>query len=138
MLPDMTGIDILREIKRDSPLTEVIIITAHASIQTAVEAMALGARDYLEKPVDLKLLASRIENIRDLQSRSDEAETLSHAKKVIEEEAGRTIALLETKLQESREKIERIRELIQNDAQKDSGEIMKGINEVLNERATGE
>ncbi len=50
-MPEMGGIDFLREARGLSPDTEVIIITGHATIQTAVEAIKLGATDYLQKPV---------------------------------------------------------------------------------------
>jgi DNA-binding NtrC family response regulator len=50
MMPEMTGLDFLREVKRITPDTLVVIMTAYATIQTAVEAMRLGAFDYLQKP----------------------------------------------------------------------------------------
>lgn len=50
-MPEMDGIEFLRETRAVSPDTEVIIITGHATIQTAVEAIKLGATDYLQKPV---------------------------------------------------------------------------------------
>src|SRR3954462_11017310 len=51
-LPGISGLDLIREIRqRDLPVT-VIVMTGHASIDTAVEAMKLGAYDYLHKPID--------------------------------------------------------------------------------------
>ena len=50
-LPDTTGLDILRKLKHDRPDTGAILITAHSSIDNAVEAIKLGAYDYLNKPV---------------------------------------------------------------------------------------
>ncbi|MFI5395844.1 MAG: sigma-54-dependent transcriptional regulator [Candidatus Binatia bacterium] len=50
LMPDMGGLDFLREVRRLSPDTVVIIMTAYATIQTAVEAMRSGAFDYLQKP----------------------------------------------------------------------------------------
>jgi len=50
MMPGMNGLDVLREVRRLSPNTVVVIMTAYATIQTAVEAMRLGAFDYLQKP----------------------------------------------------------------------------------------
>ena len=50
MMPEMSGLDFLREVRRISPDTIVIIMTAYATIQTAVEAMRSGAFDYLQKP----------------------------------------------------------------------------------------
>ncbi|RJQ66516.1 MAG: response regulator [Desulfobacteraceae bacterium] len=47
----MDGIEALREMKRKAPLTEVILLTGHASVETSIEGMKLGAFDYLLKPV---------------------------------------------------------------------------------------
>lgn len=61
-LPGMSGIDLLRRIRDFDPAISVIIMTAHGTIEGAVEAVKLGAFDYMKKPVDLeelKLLADR-------------------------------------------------------------------------------
>jgi DNA-binding NtrC family response regulator len=61
-LPGMNGIDLLRRIREFDPAIPVIIMTAHGTIEGAVEAVKLGAFDYLKKPVDLeelRLLADR-------------------------------------------------------------------------------
>ncbi len=52
-LPDISGIDILKKIKDTSPHTEVILITGHASAETAVKAMKEGAYDYITKPLNI-------------------------------------------------------------------------------------
>ncbi len=52
-LPGMDGLEFLRKVREVSPATEVIMMTAHASVASAVEAMKLGAFDYLTKPLDL-------------------------------------------------------------------------------------
>jgi len=56
MMPRMSGMDALPEIKRLDPEMPVIICTAHADLATAVQAMKLGAYDYLTKPFDVELL----------------------------------------------------------------------------------
>jgi DNA-binding NtrC family response regulator len=61
-LPGMNGIDLLRRIKEYDPNIAVVVMTAYGSIEGAVEAVKLGAFDYIKKPVDLdelKLLAER-------------------------------------------------------------------------------
>jgi DNA-binding NtrC family response regulator len=81
-LPDMDGIQILREVKTFSPETQVILITAYGSIDSAVTAMKEGASDYLTKPFsidELLLIIRRILRIREL-----EEENLSLRKKVEE------------------------------------------------------
>lgn len=50
-LPDKDGIDLLRLIKEKTPMTQVLLMTGYADIQTAVTAMKLGAFDYVAKPV---------------------------------------------------------------------------------------
>jgi DNA-binding NtrC family response regulator len=56
----MDGIEALREMKRHAPLTEVILLTGHASVETSIEGMKLGAFDYLLKPVKLEDLLIKI------------------------------------------------------------------------------
>ena len=55
-LPGMDGLQVLARVREHSPTTEVIMMTAHASVASAVEAMKRGAFDYLNKPVDLEEL----------------------------------------------------------------------------------
>ncbi|MEW6726994.1 MAG: sigma-54 dependent transcriptional regulator [Bacillota bacterium] len=52
-IPDMSGLDVLKAVKESYPKLPVIIITAHGTIQTAIEAMKAGASDYITKPFDL-------------------------------------------------------------------------------------
>lgn len=52
VLPGIRGIQVLKELKQNAPRTEAIMITSHGSMETAVEAMRLGAADYLSKPFD--------------------------------------------------------------------------------------
>src|SRR5262252_2051479 len=52
-LPGIDGLEVLREFRADSPGRQVIVTTAHASVASALEAMKLGAFDYLTKPVDI-------------------------------------------------------------------------------------
>jgi DNA-binding NtrC family response regulator len=82
-LPDTDGIQILTHIKTFSPETQVILITAYGSIDSAVTAMKEGASDYLTKPFsmdELLLIIKRIQRIREL-----EEENLSLRKKVEEQ-----------------------------------------------------
>jgi two-component system response regulator FlrC len=71
----LDGIDLLRKAKTDQPEMEVIVLTAHGTVDTAVEAMKLGAFDYLQKPVsspsELRLLVSRALEHRRLLSLKD-------------------------------------------------------------------
>jgi DNA-binding NtrC family response regulator len=60
-MPGMDGIETLREIKRHFPLVEVIMLTGHATVESAIEGMRLGAFDYLMKPTDLDQLISKVQ-----------------------------------------------------------------------------
>jgi DNA-binding NtrC family response regulator len=61
-LPDVDGIQVLRQIKAQQPTVQVVIMTAYADVGTAVEAMRLGAYDYLPKPIDFDALAVSLRN----------------------------------------------------------------------------
>lgn len=52
VLPDMNGLDLLARLKRHAPAPEVIIVTGHADVETAISALKNGARDYLVKPIN--------------------------------------------------------------------------------------
>ena len=62
-MPGMSGIDVLEQVKKTSPGTEVILMTAYATAQTAVEAMRKGAYDYLIKPFDMIELKLKVKQI---------------------------------------------------------------------------
>jgi two-component system response regulator HydG len=68
ILPNMDGIDLLRQIKETAPATEVLVITGHASIERAVEAMRLGAFDFVEKPIDRSRLLRLVDKALERQS----------------------------------------------------------------------
>jgi DNA-binding NtrC family response regulator len=59
-MPGMDGIETLRRIKAEHPLVEVIMLTGHATVESAIEGMKLGAFDYLMKPCDIDLLVSKV------------------------------------------------------------------------------
>jgi two-component system NtrC family response regulator len=68
-MPGMDGLQVLKEVKRINPEIDVLIITAYGTIETAVEALKVGAIDYITKPVDLDeliILANRIAERRQL------------------------------------------------------------------------
>ena len=59
-MPGMNGLETLAEIKRNYPQIEVIILTGHSAIESAIKGMRLGAFDYLTKPCELEALAQKI------------------------------------------------------------------------------
>ena len=75
-LPGVSGLDLLRQVReRDLPVT-VIVLTGYASIDTAVEAMKLGAYDYLHKPIDPLRLEVVVEQALEDRRLHDEVESL--------------------------------------------------------------
>ena len=58
-MPGMDGIQTLVEIKKSFPLVEVIMLTGHATVETAIDGMKLGAFDYLMKPCDIDVLIDK-------------------------------------------------------------------------------
>jgi len=113
-LPGMGGIELLRRIKAGVPETEVVVMTAYGSVETAVEAMRLGAYDYVTKPIEKdrfpvvveKALERRrlaVENRRlrqDLQTRKHyermigNSEPMHQVYELIEQVAGSDITVL--------------------------------------------
>lgn len=70
-LPDIDGIEVLRSIKQAQPEVPVIMITAHGTVETAIEAMKIGAVDYISKPFEmeeLKLVIHRTLEVVELAS----------------------------------------------------------------------
>jgi DNA-binding NtrC family response regulator len=59
-MPGMDGIETLKEIKKRSPLTEVIMLTGHGSIKSGIKGMELGAFDYVIKPADFEELFEKV------------------------------------------------------------------------------
>ncbi len=69
-MPDMGGIELLKTMKNLDIATEVIVLTGHATVATAVEAMKLGAYDYLTKPFSMEELMLRVERLLKAEKRT--------------------------------------------------------------------
>ena len=86
-MPDRSGIDILQDIKRDGITTQVVMLTADDSADTAVKAMKLGAADYLTKPFNTDEVKIVIRNIIEKENLKQEVDYLRQAyAEVIEKE----------------------------------------------------
>jgi nitrogen regulation protein NR(I) len=79
-LPDLSGLDVLKELRRIDPKLPVIVMTTHGTAETAIEAMQRGAFDYLLKPWDL-------DELIDLVHKALEAGRLSHVRALIDPSA---------------------------------------------------
>ena len=78
-MPDLDGIELLRRISEDEIHTTVIMITAFGSIETAVQAMRLGAYDYVTKPIDYDALLAAVHRAMERQNLIDEVRNLRSA-----------------------------------------------------------
>jgi DNA-binding NtrC family response regulator len=77
-MPGLSGIDVLAQIKQVSPDTQVIILTGHATVDTAVQALRHGAFDYLTKPckwAELEMILNRVAERRDMANKTTALET---------------------------------------------------------------
>lgn len=71
-MPGMDGIETLREIKKAFPLVEVIMLTGHATVETAIEGMKIGAFDYLMKPCDIDQLMAKVQEAKTKKRKHEE------------------------------------------------------------------
>src|SRR5947207_483584 len=81
-MPGMTGIEVLEQLKQISPDTEAIVMTGHASMETAIEAVRLGAFDYITKPcklTEIEAILQKIVEKRDLKHKNLALQTRVHA-----------------------------------------------------------
>jgi len=60
-MPGMDGLEVLKEMRKKYPLVEVIMLTGHATIESAIDGMKAGAFDYLMKPCEMELLLEKVE-----------------------------------------------------------------------------
>jgi len=72
LMPGLSGIDTLEMMKKIRPLTEVIMLTGHATVETAIEGMKLGAFDYLMKPTEIDQLVEKITKAQQRKAEHEE------------------------------------------------------------------
>jgi len=75
-MPGADGMEVLRRVRHESPSTEVVLMTAHGTVQSAVEAMKQGAYDYLEKPFDPEAAALAVSRAAERKALREQAERL--------------------------------------------------------------
>ena len=79
-MPGMDGIAALKEIKRQFPLTEVIMLTGHATVESAVDGLKSGATDYLMKPTDVNELIRKAVEAFEKRQRLEEKIRVAQAR----------------------------------------------------------
>ena len=63
-MPEMDGMEALKSIKAKRPESQIILLTGFATVEKGVEAMKIGAADFLEKPADLEVLSQKIKEAK--------------------------------------------------------------------------
>lgn len=129
---EIGGIEVLEITKQLSPDTEVMLITAHSSVDTAVAAMKKGAADYLEKPINFDELFLRMDKIANLKSLMRSAKDIEQAMSVTESEAALTIQNLEMTVVKLRETLDQV-ELVLRDGEKSEDERVATALDILTE-----
>lgn len=117
MMPGkVDGIGVLEAAKKKNNKTEVILISAHGSLNYAIEAMKKGAADYLQKPVNLDEVLLRIEKISDMKILLKDASDLRVAMNISEQVSAETIQNLEITFSEMKEILTEVKDvLLSND-----------------------
>jgi DNA-binding NtrC family response regulator len=98
MMPGMTGLELLEKFKASHPECEIILLTGQGSIESAVEAMKLGAFDYLQKPFalkDLEVVAAKAYDRRQLRKENAQLKALVERAKPANEMIGQSPAMQE-------------------------------------------
>lgn len=128
MMPgDIGGIEVLEIAKELNSQIEVVLITAHSSVDTAVAAMKKGANDYLEKPINFDELFLRIDKIANMQTILRSAQDLQMAMDTTENVASSTIQNLEMQVAKLQERLDRIEVLLRNDHCSDDDKIYRAL-----------
>jgi DNA-binding NtrC family response regulator len=83
-MPGMNGIEALKEIKKLSPLIEVILLTGHATIKSGIDGMKLGAYDFLTKPCDIEEIVNKVEEATKKKRTHDEKIKDAEQKKLLQ------------------------------------------------------
>jgi DNA-binding NtrC family response regulator len=82
-MPGLDGIETLRELKKINPGIEILMLTGHASVDSAVEGMRLGAYEYLMKPCEIDELMEKINGAYELKSSRDDRIRQAEVRKMI-------------------------------------------------------
>jgi DNA-binding NtrC family response regulator len=80
-MPGMDGIETLKEIKRRYPLVEVIMLTGHATVESAIDGMKCGAIDYLMKPIGVDELIEKASEAFERRQRMEEKIRMAQARR---------------------------------------------------------
>ena len=82
-MPGMDGLETLKAIKRDFPLVEVIMLTGHGTVESAVKGLKSGATDFLNKPADIDDLLTKSEEAFEKRVRLEEKIRMAQTRKAM-------------------------------------------------------
>ncbi len=83
MMPEMDGLEALKALKEKRPELQVILLTGHATVEKGIEAMKMGAMDFVEKPADLSELMDKIKRAQAKKMLIVEKQIEEKVKKII-------------------------------------------------------
>lgn len=86
-MPEMDGIEFLKAVRKRHPDLQVIMLTGYGKVKDSVEAMKLGAMDFLEKPADLDVLTAKIHDAKTKRMLLVEKRTVEKVQKILTEKA---------------------------------------------------
>ncbi len=109
------GIEVLEAAKALDKTTEVLLITGHSSVDTAIEAMRKGAYDYLKKPINFDELFLRLAKIADLQTMVRNVQDLQVAMNTTESVASDSIRYLEIEVNRLQDILSNVDQLLRLD-----------------------
>ena len=87
-MPGMDGIETLKAIRQATPLVEVIMLTGHATVETAIDGMKQGAFDYLMKPCDIDNLLDLVKKAKEKRDDHHEKIVQAHMKEITSRMSG--------------------------------------------------
>jgi len=82
-MPGMDGIETLKKMKSAYPIIEVVMLTAHATVESGIEGMKLGAFDYLMKPCDMEQLMGKVKEATRKKRDHEEKIREAHVKEIL-------------------------------------------------------
>ncbi len=82
-MPGMDGLETLKKMKSAYPIIEVVMLTAHATVESGIEGMKLGAFDYLMKPCDMEQLMGKVKEATRKKRDHEEKIRDAHVKEIL-------------------------------------------------------
>ncbi len=123
-LKDGSGLDLVEQARRAHPGMRIVVMTAFGSVNVAVDAMRLGADDFLEKPFRLEAVLNRVERTLETARLSRRVERLERENEILRDEAGASSG--DTGLVGTSPAMEKVRDLIARVAASDASVLVRG------------